>query len=489
MFRPTDRQHDMFSAAELIARKRAACEKSWAGPFRERALPILLRAEAEFAGLYDDETGRPNRSVALVLGTLILKEVKDLTDEETLEALEFDLRWHYAFDLKPEESRLCQKTLHNFRAKLLEHDKGAVIFRQMTDELISALGVRVDRQRLDSTHILSNFAKRKRLDLFCETMRVFLRALKKQDAGLFASVPAGALKRYAEESHYADARSGEGTRRLCVAGRDVYRLVDTFKGHPGVSGMAEYALLVRLFEEQCEVTEQRQRPKDDDDDQGEGPVPVKLKDPRSVSSESLQTPHDPDATYSGHKGKGYSVQMSETCVAGNPLQLITHVAVTPASVNDAKSTIPVIDALNEAGHTPGELVADTSYSGAKIASDASRRGVNLLAPAPAGCKPEPEKAYPAPEAECPKTPQKARAWLIAQEAQSDFKERYAIRAGIEATHSEFKRAHGARKLRVRGGERVGLAVYLKATACNLKRALRYWLQPPGLILETAASLA
>ena len=45
--------------------------------------------------------------------------------------------------------------------------------------------------------------------------------------------------------------------------------------------------------------------------------------------------------------------------------------------------------------------------------------------------------------------------------------RYAIRAGI--ANSELKRAHGLGRLRVRGGRRVRLAVYLKALACNFKR--------------------
>ena len=45
----------------------------------------------------------------------------------------------------------------------------------------------------------------------------------------------------------------------------------------------------------------------------------------------------------------------------------------------------------------------------------------------------------------------------------------AIRAGIEGTNSELKRAHGLGRLRVRGGRRVRLAVYLKALACNFKR--------------------
>ena len=58
------------------------------------------------------------------------------------------------------------------------------------------------------------------------------------------------------------------------------------------------------------------------------------------------------------------------------------------------------------------------------------------------------------------------------EASGEFKQRYAIRAGIEGTHSELKRGYGLGALRVRGGCRVALAAYLKALACNLKRMLR-----------------
>ena len=59
------------------------------------------------------------------------------------------------------------------------------------------------------------------------------------------------------------------------------------------------------------------------------------------------------------------------------------------------------------------------------------------------------------------------------EQTEEFRKRYAWRAGIEATNSELKRAHGMGFLRVRGGLRVRLAVYFKALACNVKRRVRY----------------
>ena len=38
------------------------------------------------------------------------------------------------------------------------------------------------------------------------------------------------LKEEAEATDYEDARSGEGRRRLGVCARDLYRLVDGFRG-------------------------------------------------------------------------------------------------------------------------------------------------------------------------------------------------------------------------------------------------------------------
>ena len=490
MFRPTDPQGEMFGTAGLIAPKtRAACEKSWAGPFREKALPLLLRAEPEFAEFYDENNGRPNRSVALVVGTLVLKEANDLTDEEALAALDFDLRWHYAFDLTPEDPRVCQKTLHNFRVKLLASGKGGVIFRLLSDGLIAALGVRVDRQRLDSTHVLSNFARLNRLGLFCETIRAFLHALYKGHRDLHGRLPAGLLKRHGEESWYRDARREEGPRRLRVVARDLYRLVERFKEHRAIGKMEEFKRLERLLAEQCVVGSGASKPREDDDDKGDGAAPVELKPPQDVESTSLQTPHDPDVTYSGHKGKGYEVQVVETCAGDNPVEMITAVAVTPSSRGDAKATVPMVDALVEAGHRPKELTADTSYSSATNAAEAAKRGVNLLAPAPAMAKPEAGKVYPVPEVDCPTGRTGAGWWLTCQEAQPGFVEAYKIRVGIEATNSELKRVQGLGKLRVRRDERVKLVVYLKAAGCNLRRALRHWTTLPGELAEATPELA
>ena len=82
----------------------------------------------------------------------------------------------------------------------------------------------------------------------------------------------------------------------------------------------------------CHVGRHRDgRPSADDDDAEEGKVPIAAEGAEGGAVELMQTPHDPEVTYSGHKGKGYEVQVSETCEEENAVQVITHVEVTPSS--------------------------------------------------------------------------------------------------------------------------------------------------------------
>jgi hypothetical protein len=539
MFRERDRQSLLLETTYLLPEeKRARLEKTWAQAFRDRALSLIK--EEPFAPLFHESNGRPNAPAQVVLGVLILKEMFDLTDNEALEQLEFSVLWQHALRLTPETAHLCQKTLHNYRAKLIEHDGARLAFEQITDGILETLGTRLGRQRLDSTHIVSNFALLTRLGLFCETLRVALAALRRAHPRLYARVSQALRERYLKddgtETRYRDAKSDKAQRRLGVCARDVYRLLAICRGKSAAK-LAEIVQLQRLFDEQCEVVASEQAPGSDDDDDDEGGAPVAVKEPKKISSASIQTPHDPDATYSGHKGKGYEVQIAETCHEENAVEIITHVEVTPSCVSDAAATLPVLENLAKRDLQPQELVADTSYGSAANAVEAARRGTELVSPV-SGSAAEDAAVDQSPErpltvgdfkvdprletpavcpagyaatsqqpaargantvelhfdaakcAACPfasRGPAKVsggvarvrvdleRANLEQRrraEALGEFRPRYGIRAGIEATNSELKRRHGLGRLRVRSEPRVKLAVYFKALACNVKRMLQ-----------------
>ncbi|PON18759.1 hypothetical protein C2W62_06170 [Candidatus Entotheonella serta] len=51
--------------------------------------------------LFHQNWGTPCKSPRLMQGTLILQQLHDLTDAQTVDAIAFNLSWHYALDISP----------------------------------------------------------------------------------------------------------------------------------------------------------------------------------------------------------------------------------------------------------------------------------------------------------------------------------------------------------------------------------------------------
>jgi hypothetical protein len=559
MFRPrTAVPPDERPELHLSPFQRRRLAGSWVLPFRDHILPLI--DEHAFAQFFHARHGAPNRSITLVVAILLLKDFFDFTDEEALDHFAFDRRWHIALDVLDKDVSCCQKTLHNFRALLRQHDKARQLFEELTDHLVDLLDLDTQRQRLDSTHCKSNFASLRRLGIFCETIRLFLRRLQRHYLSDYANLPEQLRLRYHSDkggkSRYQGAAAEVRRRRLAVVTRDLFRLIQLFEKHKEIASWPEFAALQRILAEQCEVLPEPQQPLPDEDDRDLGPVPVRIREPKSVPSNSLQTPHDPDATY-GKKGQGYEVQVCETF--GNHSEddpdkpeLITHVEVTPSCQSDNRVTVPIIKNLKARDVQPTELEVDSNFTNSVVIKQAQQLGTAVIGPVmgskdlpspdevtvgdfrvdleepsnsrcPAGhplskqTVQEPTVQQLAPEgkeqqadppmrrislavlatvclscAQASKCPAKAGKGeyegervvktteddlICAQrrryQTTPEFKERYAWRAGAEATNSELKRAHGIGKLAVRGQERVKVAVYLKALACNVKRVAVY----------------
>jgi hypothetical protein len=282
--------------------------------------------------------------------------------------------------------------------------------------------------------------------------------------------------------------------------------------------MYSYRTLLRVLKEHCEIREEEG-----------GPAEVKVKPSREIPSDSLQNPSDPDATYDGHKGQGYQVQVMETYCTheseeqrAKTLNLITHVEVQTACESDAHALIPALESATERGLGPEEVLADSLYGSDDNCHRAEAMGVEIISPAmgsakegtislsefrfsdrgkiiacPQGHVPVKTKhkknrytaafecsdctACPMSQA-CPVKPGKKHYHLrydektmrIAKrrtiEHTPEFKEKYRWRAGIEATMSQCDRTTGVKRLRVRGFPAVRFCAILKAIGVNLMRA-------------------
>jgi len=532
------------SAFSLSPTKQKLLGKTWAWRFRDQCLPLI--DEGAFASCYCENNGRPNASVRVVVAMLILKEVFNYTDEEIIEAVAFDLRFQTALGLTMDDAVPCQKTLHNFRVKLTTDERVEKLFCDITDQLLKQLGLETDRARLDSTQICSNIRLLSRLSRFCVTFRMLLRLLKRHAPALLGRISERVRLRYLRaddtDSSYDNTGADEGRRRLGVCARDNYRLVMALRGVELPAQVAEcYLLLERLLEEQCLVLEVAATPVAEDADIMEERVPVRLRGKGEVPSACLQTPHDPDATY-GHKGVGFAVTFCETVGNGDKPEMITHIVITESYASDMLQTVPAVEALIERSIAPKELVADTGYGSTANLLACQELGTTLIAPVHKGattlagpkiyikCLPDApptacsmgviaasterkllkkrvhylvsfteEACAGCPNApSCPALKQAdgSRLFQIEEldamntlrryiETTTAFKEKYRWRSGIEATNSECKRAHGLAKLRVRGKERVKVAVFLKGLACNVKRAMKYWQRDANTAINSA----
>ena len=371
---------DLFDPWEYLGpQRRRLLEQSWAGVFRDyllRHLPVK-----ELAASFRDDFGRPSKDLHVALGALILQQLHDLTDQQTTEAVALNIAWHFALDIRREpDAYLCERTLRNYRSKILELGLDAVLFSTLTDKLIAAVGVDTSKQRLDSTAVRSAIRGLTRLGILVEATSKFLRELKRTIPEQYAAVDSEVLRKYVERQGggcFADTRPSESKRRLPEAAHDVYALVEQFRQTEAVT-LESFQLLQRIFHEQCEVP-------------GKSDATIAVRPPRKSDCDGVLSPADPDARYNKHRGTGYLVQIMETFTeddsAGKDASLpskpdlITHVAVDQLTMHDQDALEPALDDADQRGLKPKELLADSHYGSNECLAKGRQRQVEIISPA------------------------------------------------------------------------------------------------------------
>jgi len=534
MYKKTNPQQRIFGVdTQLSSALRTRLKGSWAHLFRVEVLPILLKFEDQFAILYG-KTGRPNFSVARVLGLCLLQELNNLSDQQALDAFGFDIRWRYALDVSDDNAYLSRRSMVEFRRRLAARDPDMKlvrgVFEKISNAAIKKLGLSASDQRVDSTHIISNIRTRGRLDLFSNTITFFLKRLDKKQ---FSRIPKPIQQWYGTESEgWFGLGQTQRKAKLQQLAQYIYELIDIFENDNEVKSTEQHQLLVRLFQEQCEIKKQTRS-----DAANANNKEIQIK--RKVDSESLQSPYDPDASY-GHKGTGYSAHITETCNNPGKSEIITDYEVHGAARSDIGKALDIVERLDCAGLKPEKFFADGGYPSVPSAFKIMENNVDFIAPinrsrlsddimgrdlfeftpdgfvskCPMGHSPIDHRILSANNKtgrslhaifdgdicrtcnaldKCPVrapnhrkrgckatdtvgdfrleiTPQlRLRDQMYSNQQTTEWKDRYKIRSGIEATMSELKRSHGIGKLRVRRAAKVCFAIACKVIACNIKR--------------------
>jgi len=497
----------------LTEKTRKRLLDGWPGVFRHVILE-LMPVEA-ISGQFDPAMGRPTKELYSIAGLLLIQEFMNWTKDQALDAYSFSMNVHYALNLEPVTHDISQRTLERYLDLFEKNELAKTIMSQITVGLVDILEIKIDKQRLDSTHVFSDMASFGRTRLMGVTIKRFLTQVKRHDAKAYELLDEPLRRRYTPGVHqlFGDTAKDAESRRLLrqQVAEDMYYLIQRFADMDQYTRKDTYKALERIFYEQCDVREEK--------------VCVKAK----TGGDVMQNPSDPDATYDGHKGPGYQVQIAETCNPENDVQIITCVMPQTAVESDTAAAGEVFDTLDESALLPRELFADTHYCSDENIQDAAARGVELVGPVqcgslidkdvdhlniddfdvdeqteevvccPAGHKPvssvhdqrtgKTKTVMPLSACrqcefvdECPvekcrdgyclghTAKQRRLAGCRREENTEAFRERYRIRGGIEGTNSGLKRRTGLGRLRVRGSPRVFHSIYLKITGWNILRA-------------------
>lgn len=496
----------------LTEKTRTRLLDGWPGVFRHVILELM--PVNTLGGNYSPDMGRPTKELYSMSGLIFMMEFFNWTKAEALNAYSFHMDVHYALNMEPVTHDIAIRTLERYIVLFEKDDLAKQIMHDVTIKLAELLEINIDKQRLDSTHIFSDMASFGRTRLMGVAIKRFLTQVLRGDSTAYKALPESLRQRYSPSVHqmFGDTGKDKQSRHLLrqQVAEDMHFLIGQFAEKAPLNNGTCYKAMERIFYEQCDVHEEK----------------VTVKD--KVGSRVMQNPSDADATYDGHKGPGYQVQLPETCDPNNEVQILTAALPQTAAEPDTEAVEPVLDILEESNLLPKELFVDTGYASDENVQKAESRGVELVGPVPGSggqvsvdeltiddfnideateqivCCPaghEPASSIHDPEAgktrtvmpdsacgaceyydQCPATKKRngyqldhaAKQRRIAsrrrEEATDVFRERYKIRGGIEGTNSGLKRRTGMGRLRVRGGPRVFHAIYLKVAGWNILRA-------------------
>jgi hypothetical protein len=309
--------------------------------------------ENDFAPLFSaDSCSRPNAPVNALVSSIILYHKKGWTTEELFENIDFDLRTRTALGLHNlEDTPFCPATFFNFQNRLLNHfvvsgeNLIEKIFDSLTATQLKKLKIKTDIQRMDSFQAMSNIRSYSRTQLLVEVLIRLDRILSKRDKQKLKKILAPYINQTSSAFVYGLKRTDIPHELQKIA--DIYnRLYHQLK--PSYGDTEVFKIFERVYNEHfCIVSDKSV-----------------VRDSKELTSSSLQSPDDIDATFRTKRENNYRgqvVNITETANPKNALNLITDVAVEPNNTDDGTILNNRIDEIKTKCNDLNELHTDGAY--------------------------------------------------------------------------------------------------------------------------------
>ncbi len=362
-------QVGFFDAAELA---RPLPEGSFFALLAEHGHRVVR--DEDFAACYSPGMGRPSIPPSLLAKVLLLQYRTGASDEQAMESVAWDLRWKIALGLSVDHQGWHPTSLTKFRARLLLHKLERVALER-TLEIAEELGMLNGpvEQIIDSTPMLGAAATQDTVRLVRHGVRNLLDAVAAVDADAAGQLDRGLHFDYARPNDKPDCRwreRAERERMLTKVAQDAERALQAVEHADGLDDEAianAHRLLRELIGQDFDV-----------EDDGIPRLHRGTRAGRIISTVDPEMRHGRKSQHQRFDGFKLSAAVTNT---SEPL--ITAVEVAPASEQDGPQAKHLIDA-QPAGRRPARVLGDTAYGTGPVRAELAARGVEVLAPVPAG---------------------------------------------------------------------------------------------------------
>jgi hypothetical protein len=331
-----------------------------------------------FSVLYSDTKSRPNAPINAMVSSLTLMHRYNWTYEELFKNIEFNILTKIALGVDSiDKMPFCPATLFNFQNRLSKHfiQTGEnfleKVFDQLTEKQLKSLKIKTNIQRTDSFAAASNIRNYTRLQLLVELLIRIYRILSDDDK-----------KRFKEQFEpYVNKTSGQYI--YYIQASDIPHEIEKIaKLYYWIDqnlkfSYVEYDIFKtfeRVYSEQFRVVQQK----------------IEIKPPEQISSSSVQSPDDLDATYRNKNGKnlrGQSINIVETAHPDNQINLITDVSTNSLNKDDSKVLNERLDTIKEKTPAFKELHFDGAYGSTDNDKKFEKHKITPVQTAVRGAKP------------------------------------------------------------------------------------------------------
>jgi transposase len=320
----------------------------------------VFYTDCDFDHLYS-VNGQPGYAPWRLAMVLVMQFLENLSDRQAAEAVRGRIDWKYALSLELTDPGFDFTVLSEFRDRLIKQEALAQILEQMLQRftekgLLKARG----KQRTDSTHILAKVRELTRLENLIETLRHALNNL-----ALVAPEWLGNhlqnewCDRYGRrvENTRLPRQKNERNTLAVTVGQDGFDLLDAIYAPTAPMELrwlkaVEILRQVWLQQYYAPSPEIQLRNKKDGP-----PSAMRIRSPYETEARN--------STKRSTNWTGYKVHLTETCEENLP-HVITQVETTPATTQDQQVVTSIHQSLAEQNLLPNQHLVDRGYTSSRL---------------------------------------------------------------------------------------------------------------------------